>query len=32
MVAIFGSLGAFALIVAIVAVCCVAQFIGFSNA
>ncbi len=32
MVVIFGSLGAFALIVAIVAVCCVSHFVGFSNA
>ena len=32
MPAIFGSLGAFALIVAIVAVCCVSHFVGFSNA
>ena len=32
MVVIFGSLGAFALIVAIVAVCCISHFVGFSNA
>ena len=29
MVVIFGSVGAFALIVAIVAVCCVSHFVGF---
>ena len=31
MAVIFGSVGAFALIVAIVAICCVSHFVGFSE-
>ncbi len=31
MAVVFGSVGAFALIVAIVAVCCVSHFVGFSE-